>query len=171
MSKKTIEIWTDSKEAPVDRLYAFHKWLGYKIAQLFNIQKDKEKLIFQLREVVLKSVRKLNEHGFLLDGNALAEHLQSKLNTIAKINNSGKVRDLYVYFKSAWASYVEMTAEELKVQSLHLKCHVSDYKADYKPSIPELEAQRYAEQLREQLAKKRKQNKSEPTQIGGLFDV
>lgn len=169
MSKKTIEIWTNPEETPVDRLYAFHKWLGYKIAQLFNIQKDKEKLIFQLREVVLKSVRKLNEHGFLLDGNALAEHLQSKLNTIAKINNSGKVRDLYVYFKSAWSSYVEMTAEELKVQSLKLKCHITNYEANFKPSIPELEAQRYAEQIREQLAKKRKQNRTEPQQLGDLF--
>lgn len=149
--------WTNPKAKPAKRLHAFHRWLQYIIAKAFAGEKQlTPRLLGQLKNTVLKSVRELNDHGYLLDGDALAEFLQAKLSNLEKYHKTGHIRTLYPYFKNAWDGYVRIHAEELKEQSMSIGMHISNLTTDYKPTIPELEAQRHKESLTEALKKQRK---------------
>lgn len=150
----TKAIWCNASEAPARRLYAFRKWLTWKIGRAFDGQSPVTPLPRvrgQIRELVLAAVRDLNDHGYLLDGDALAGMIDEKLESIAAEWRAGRVTALYPYCRAALANFVRMRAEELKEASLHVGQHISQYPRAYNPSIPELEAERRRETLSAQL--------------------
>lgn len=161
-ARSTKDVWLNPAADSADRLLAFHRWLSWRIAKLFNIERDNIKLIAQMRAIVLKSVRELNERGYLLDGSALADHLETQFGAIRQYHRTSKIKDLYAYWRTAWDAYVRTRAEEIRRDSMRLGMHISDYTSPYRPSIPELESERHAESLRERLQNARRKAACKP---------
>lgn len=157
-ARSTAEVWMDTTRAPAERLVKFERWLRELLAARLVWPADArraERQVNQCGQFVLAFVRELERRGWLFDGKLLARIITEKVEAIAKYQRAGEVADLWPYFKRAMESYAGAAAEELRSQAMSAGCHVSQIVAGMR-TLPEIEAQRHAESLREAATKERR---------------
>lgn len=155
----TADLWMDTTRAPAERLVKFERWLRELLAARLVWPKEprkQDKQVNQCSQFVLAFVRDLERRGWLFDGKLLARIITEKVDAIARYQQAGEVDDLWPYFKRAMESYAGTAAEELKATAMNAGCHISQIVAGLK-TLPEIEAARHKETLREQMARQRRQ--------------
>lgn len=161
--RSTFGIWMDTTRVPAERLHKFDQWLTEQLANRLTWPRDsvsQARDIQQGKQFVLLFVRHLERNGFLFDANPLAALIIAKLDEIGELQRRGNVTNLWPYLRAIFSTYCGAKAEELRAESMQLGCHVSQILANAPKSIPQLEAQRHAETLREQLAKQRRRTRA-----------
>ncbi len=175
--------WIVATLPPEQRLLKFDVWVRRQLEESIDwawAGKDKERRIEQCRVCLERIVLDLWKRGWMLDGKALAGHLQRALDAVAAQQRTGRIQDFWAYFKAAVDRYVGSNAEELKEEAMRAGSHMSQVLASMGAlkalTLPELAAQRAGEVLeakkgkgiREKLAQARKKAKKDAVRDGQL---
>lgn len=99
-----------------ERLLSWDRWLADQLGQTLKWPADpaaRARLIRQCAAEITVLVRQLRGRGWLLDGKALAAHVQALLGPIAKAQQAGKIGDFWPYFRAAVARYVGNHSDEI----------------------------------------------------------
>jgi hypothetical protein len=102
---------------PAERLQSWDRWIRATLtaALVFPTERAaRERLIGQCAAEMTELAKQLRGRGWLLDGKALAEHVQAVLQPIGKAQRAGKIGDFWPYFRTAVARYVGLNAEEIQ---------------------------------------------------------
>jgi hypothetical protein len=105
---------------PAERLLSWDRWLADKLATSLRWPAEsaaRERLIRQCAAEITVLARQLRGRGWLLDGKALATHVQALLEPIAKAQQAGKIGDFWPYFRAAVSRYVGAHAEEIQAHA------------------------------------------------------
>jgi len=105
---------------PVERLQRWDTWLRKTLAETLVWPSDKaaaSRLQCQCAHEMTAMVRQLRGRGWLLDGDALAQHIRLCLKPIAEQQRAGKVADFYPYFRASIRRYVGANAEEIQLHA------------------------------------------------------
>lgn len=105
---------------PAERLLSWDRWLAEKLATSLRWPAEpaaRERLIRQCAAEITVLARQLRGRGWLLDGKALAAHVQALLEPIAKAQQAGKIGDFWPYFRAAVGRYVGSHAEEIQAHA------------------------------------------------------
>ncbi len=159
-TRSTADLWMDTTRAPAERLVKFERWLRALLAKRLVWPTDprkSEKQVNQCSQFVLAFVRDLERRGWLFDGKLLARIITEKIDAIARYQKAGEIDDLWPYFKRAMETYAGTAAEELRAQAMSAGCHISQIISGLK-TLPEIEAARHKETLREQMAQQRRKD-------------
>lgn len=177
--------WLNKGVAPEVRLLKFDAWVGRQLAERLVWDwagENKARRIEQYRVHLEGVVLDLWRRGWMLDGQKLANHLTGVLDRIGAYQRSGKVKELWPYYKATIDRYVGANAEEIRAEAMKVGAHAGQVlaalgigKPAAGPSIPELVAQRADEvtkakeaTLREKL-KRQRAKKSADEQQGTLL--
>lgn len=102
---------------PAERLQSWDRWLRGKLATSLAWPKDeaaRARLMGQCAAEVTVLAKQLRGRGWLLDGKALASHVEALLAPIGKAQREGKVGDFWPYFRASVSRYVGANAEEIQ---------------------------------------------------------
>ncbi len=105
---------------PAERLQSWDRWIRATLKKtLVWPQKGegRDRLLRQCAVEMTVLAKQLRGRGWLLDGEALAEHVRALLEPIGKAQKAGKVGDFWPYFRAAVSRYVGANAEELQQQA------------------------------------------------------
>lgn len=105
---------------PAERLLMWDRWLIAELTKSLLWPHDpaaRARLIRQSAAEITVLARQLRGRGWLLDGKALAGHVQALLQPIAKAQQAGKVGDFWPYFRAAVGRYVGSHAEEIQAHA------------------------------------------------------
>ena len=100
---------------PAERLLSWDRWLVALLARTLQWPAEagaRERLMRQCAAEITVLAKQLRGRGWLLDGRALAGHVQAVLEPIAKAQQAGKVGDFWPYFRASVGRYVGSHAEE-----------------------------------------------------------
>lgn len=103
-----------------ERLASWDRWVRRVLAQTLVWPDDaarRARLVAQCAEELTVMVRQLRGRGWLLDGRALADHVEALLAPVAQAQRARKVGDFWPYFRAAVSRYVGAHAEELQQQA------------------------------------------------------
>ena len=101
---------------PAERLLLWDRWLVGLLAKSLQWPAEvgaRERLIRQCAAEITTLARQLRGRGWLLDGKALAGHVQALLEPVAKAQQAGKVGDFWPYFRAAVSRYVGNHSDEI----------------------------------------------------------
>ncbi|PTX95734.1 hypothetical protein [Opitutus sp. ER46] len=145
-------VWLNHGVAPEVRLLKFDAWVSRELAKRVDwtwAGAAKAKRIEQCRVCLEGMVLDLWRRGWMLDGKRLARRIEELLDTVAKYQRTGNVRDFWAYFQAAVNRYVGLNAEEIREEAMRAGAHVGQVLAALGvnrpasgPSLPELVAQR-----------------------------
>lgn len=102
---------------PAERLLSWDRWLVGLLAKTLEWPSDeaaRARLMRQCAAEITVLARQLRGRGWLLDGKALAAHVQAVLKPVAMAQKAGKVADFWPYFKASVGRYVDSHAEEIQ---------------------------------------------------------
>ena len=105
---------------PDERLQRWDTWLRKTLAETLQWPASKTaafRLQCQCANEMTTMVRQLRGRGWLLDGDALAQHVRACLAPIAAQQRAGKVEDLWPYFRASIRRYVGANAEEIQLHA------------------------------------------------------
>lgn len=100
-----------------ERLQSWDRWLRGKLLSTLVWPTDEvacDRLVRQCAVEITTLARQLRGRGWLLDGKALAMHVDAVLVPIGKAQRAGKVGDFWPYFRAAVGRYVGANAEEIQ---------------------------------------------------------
>lgn len=153
--------WLDPKQPEEKRLVKFERWLSKEMKR--HIDWPDDKLRMQCREIMRAQLRVLAERGWLMDSKHLAEFLAKPIREIGQVQKERGIVNLYAYFRAKFCRYVDERAEEIRMHSKRFGYSIQDAVSQLR-SIPEIEAERHAESLRDRARKERQKPTTEPTQ-------
>ena len=144
--------WTETSLPAAERLLRFDTWVTGRLEAHLDwtwAGEAKAKRIEQCRVYLERIVLDLWRRGWLLDGRALARHLQLVLVAIGQQQKAGKVQSFWPYFQAAVNRYVGVNSEEIRDEAMKAGSHISQALAllgrTKAPTLPELAAQRVGE--------------------------
>lgn len=113
------EVWLRERAGvdQAERLQSWDRWLRAKLAETLVWPKDepaRDRLLGQCAAEMTVLAKQLRGRGWLLDGKALAAHVDAVLVPIGKAQRAGKVGDFWPYFRAAVGRYVGANAEEIQ---------------------------------------------------------
>lgn len=113
------ELWLRERAGiePAERLQSWDRWLKRKLLAALvwpEAPAARERLLGQCAAEMTVLARQLRGRGWLLDGKALAAHIDAVLAPIGKAQRAGKVGDFWPYFRAAVSRYVGANAEEIQ---------------------------------------------------------
>jgi hypothetical protein len=145
-------VWMDVRGVPEERLLKFDLWVRRELEERLDwtwAGEHKARRIEQCRVCLERIVLDLWKRGWMLDGKALAGHLQKALDAVAAQQRKGSIQDFWAYFKASVDRYVGSNAEELREEAMRAGSHMSQalafIGARNGPTLPELAAQRAGE--------------------------
>lgn len=103
-----------------ERLQSWDRWIRATLekALVWPAKADaRDRLLRQCAVEMTVLAKQLRGRGWLLDGEALAEHVRALLEPIGKAQKAGKVGDFWPYFRAAVSRYVGANAEEIQQQA------------------------------------------------------
>jgi hypothetical protein len=102
---------------PAERLQSWDRWLRHRLQASLVWPDDaakRDRLLGQCAAELTSLARQLRGRGWLLDGKALASHVDAVLGPIGNAQRQGKVGDFWPYFRAAVSRYVGLNAEEIQ---------------------------------------------------------
>ena len=99
-----------------ERLKQWDSWLMGTLAKSLQWPGDEDarwRLIRQCAAEITVLARQLRGRGWLLDGKALAGHVQDLLAPVAEAQRAGKIGDFWPYFRAVVARYVGNHSDEI----------------------------------------------------------
>jgi hypothetical protein len=99
------------------RLQSWDRWLKARLLATLVWPKEpaaRERLLGQCAAEMTLLAKQLRGRGWLLDGKALAVHVDAVLGPVGKAQRAGKVGDFWPYFRAAVNRYVGANAEEIQ---------------------------------------------------------
>jgi hypothetical protein len=102
---------------PAERLQSWDRWLKRRLVAALvwpEAPVARERLLGQCAAEMTVLAKQLRGRGWLLDGKALAAHVDAVLAPIGKAQRAGKVGDFWPYFRAAVSRYVGANAEEIQ---------------------------------------------------------
>lgn len=141
---------------PAERLQRWDAWLQTTLSKtlVFPAGAGGTRLLTQCAAEITRMVRQLRGRGWLLEGDALAQHVRACLAPIGQAQRAGKVADFWPYFRASVGRYVGQHAEEIQAHALRsgadegaqaIGAVLSSLSALRPPSLTELLAERDAE--------------------------
>ncbi len=113
------ELWLRERAGidPAERLQSWDRWLRGRLTRALVWPKDeaaRQRLLGQCAAEITVLAKQLRGRGWLLDGKALATHVDALLAPIGKAQRDGKVGDFWPYFRTSVSRYVGLNAEEIQ---------------------------------------------------------
>jgi hypothetical protein len=105
---------------PAERLQKWDAWLRKTLAETLKWPASKPaatRLQCQCANEMTTMAKQLRGRGWLLDGDALAQHVRACLKPIAEQQRAGKVEDFWPYFRASVRRYVGGNAEEIQLHA------------------------------------------------------
>jgi hypothetical protein len=102
---------------PAERLQSWDRWLRHRLQTALVWPEDaakRDRLLGQCAAELTTLAKQLRGRGWLLDGKALAAHVDAVLGPVGKAQRQGKVGDFWPYFRAAVSRYVGLNAEEIQ---------------------------------------------------------
>jgi len=100
-----------------ERLQSYDRWIRVKLSALLVLPEEpaaRARLLAQCASEMTVLVKQLRGRGWLLNGKALAIHINAVLEPIGKAQRAGKVGDFWPYFRASISRYVGANAEEIQ---------------------------------------------------------
>lgn len=105
---------------PAERLQSWDRWLRARLQAVLTWPADeatRDRLQRQCAAEMTTLAKQLRGPGWLLDGQALAAHVDAVIAPIGKAQRTGNVGDFWPYFRAAVGRYVGANAEEIQRQA------------------------------------------------------
>ena len=148
--------WQHAEQPPEVRLIKFDTWSRKQLAERLDwtwAGPHKERRIEQARIYLERLVINLWRRGWMLDGKRLAARIEEMLDTVARYQRAGQVREFWPYFRATVDRYVGLNSEELQAETLRagaavgqaLNAILKQAGVSRGPTLPELIADRARE--------------------------
>lgn len=106
----------------------FEKWVYAKLAEHLVWPADRvlrAKMIGQAKKCVFMLCFRLTKSGFMFESKELAQIIEAILIEVGTAQKAGRVKVLWPYLRSVMERHVQVNADRLKRESMHLGRHLN----------------------------------------------